>query len=211
MDQCLPLNQHGLAAGFDERQRPSRHTATRGRLQPVPPAQPVPPVRPVPVRLLRQLARTSAPGSAPGARGLRSPLRTGGGLGACMAALTCGPSPGRSRSRRKLVPPPSTVIKMMQVHRRSLAGLRDLALNRITVSTPVFVGGQGDGRELLDLHGGAERREELRDAVLAVTHAVPRCGGRGGFRRPVNIAGDGVEDRGDIAAAECLIYPARWF
>src|SRR5450631_4499280 len=61
----------------------------------------------------------------------------------------------------------------MQVHRRGFAGG---ARPRPEPDHSVHVGvvsRQGHRREVLHLHRRAERREELGDSVLAVTHAVP--------------------------------------
>jgi homoserine kinase len=96
--------------------------------------------------------------------------------------------------------------EMVQVHRRGLAGAAGPGPEPDDGMHVGVVGGEGDRREFLDLHGRAERGEELRDGVLAVPHAVPGRGGGTGLGGPVDVVGHGVEDGGHITAAECLVY-----
>src|SRR5207253_3731827 len=51
-----------------------------------------------------------------------------------------------------------------------------------------------------------ELRKERSHRVLAVTDPVPRSGGPGGLGRPVHVVRHGVEDGGDVAAAEGLVH-----
>src|SRR3954468_16830993 len=95
---------------------------------------------------------------------------------------------------------------VVDVHRHDLAGLtRPGRVPDDRHHIAVIGGGERQRRELVYFHGLAERLEEAAGLLLAVANAPPGRVLAGRFRRPVDVVGAQVEDRGDIAATEGFV------